>query len=149
MIKRYRRVSFSWRALNFGHRISAGPAEATFVVSRRPNAPRSSSVMRLGLQGATFTGLPQYQRKFSNVANEHHFPCGLGGDLSVNALATVATVSACPTSVKICIFVLKDAFGRCYHYSCFKFASPPLSLGSLTPAEAPSNRCGNLVQTTG
>jgi hypothetical protein len=38
------------------------------------------------LQGATFTGLSQHQRKFSNVANEHHFLCLLGGDLT--ALAT-------------------------------------------------------------
>jgi len=61
------------------------------VVSRRPNASRSSSVTRLDLQGETFTGLPQHQRKFSNVANEHHFPCMLGVTCSVTALSTVAT----------------------------------------------------------
>jgi hypothetical protein len=42
--------------------------------------------MRLGLQGATFTGLPQRQRKFSNVANEHHFLCMLGADLQRDRL---------------------------------------------------------------
>jgi hypothetical protein len=47
--------------------------------------------MRLGLQGETFTGRPQHQRKFSNVASEHHFPCLLGVIRSVTALATVAT----------------------------------------------------------
>jgi len=54
--------------------------------------------MRLGLQGATFTGLPQYQRKFSNVANEHHFLCLLGVACCVTALATVATDGARPTT---------------------------------------------------
>jgi hypothetical protein len=42
--------------------------------------------MRLGLQGETFTGLPQHLRKFSNVASEHHFPCLLGGDLQRDRL---------------------------------------------------------------
>jgi hypothetical protein len=42
--------------------------------------------VRLVLQGATFTGLSQYQRKFSNVASEHHFLCLLGSDLQRDRL---------------------------------------------------------------
>jgi hypothetical protein len=50
------------------------------------------------LQGKTFSGLSQHQRKFSNVANEHHFQCRLGVASCVTALATVATDVARPTS---------------------------------------------------
>jgi hypothetical protein len=50
------------------------------------------------LQGVTCTGLSQPERKFSNVANEHHFLCRLGVACCVTALATVATDGARPTT---------------------------------------------------
>jgi hypothetical protein len=40
---------------------------ATIIISHAPC-----------LQGETFTGLSQRQRKFSNVASAHHNPCFLG-----------------------------------------------------------------------
>ena len=63
------------------------------------------------LQGATFTGLSQHQRKFSNVANEHHFLCLLGGDLQGDHLGDGRNrcLTARPTSVK---FVLEGSRGQ-------------------------------------
>jgi len=43
-----------------------------------------------------FTGPSHHQRKFSNVASEHHFLCLLGG--GVTTLATVATDGCLPTT---------------------------------------------------
>jgi len=57
-----------------------------------------------------FTGQSHHQRKFSNVASEHHFLCLLGG--GVTTLATVAT-DGCPTNHRV-KFVLKGSFGQCF-----------------------------------
>ena len=57
-------------------RSPAGRECGTKIIIR--HAPR--------LQGETFTGLSQHQRKLSNVASEHHFLCLLGGDLQRDRL---------------------------------------------------------------
>jgi hypothetical protein len=64
-----------------GHYRGLPPAECGAKIIIR-HAPR--------LQGESFTGLSQHQRKFSNVASEHHF-LGLSGGTCVTALATAAT----------------------------------------------------------
>jgi hypothetical protein len=67
---------------DFGYKISSGPTEDTAVASCRQKCGTTIIIRHApDLQGETFTGLSQHQRKFSNVANEHHFLCLLGGDL--------------------------------------------------------------------
>jgi hypothetical protein len=78
-------LSSSWRALTLGTKSAPTPEDA-FVVSH------SQSLTKIIIGDAprfarkTFSGLSQHQRKFSNVACEHHFVC-LGVTCTVNASA--------------------------------------------------------------
>ena len=80
-IKRYFPISFSRPALTFDHKISFGPADDTFPSP--PNRNRGAWIIirrSARLQGETFSGLWQRQRKLCNVANGHHLLCLLGHD---------------------------------------------------------------------
>ncbi len=135
----------------FRHKINTGPAEdATF----RPTVGRKCAAIIIvchapRLQGETITGLSQHQRKFSNVANEHHLLCLFGGGLKRDRPGDGRNrwLTAGPTtSVK---FVLNGSFAQCFHYFCFNLLPRCPSAWQPTPAEAPLNRCAKSVQTTG
>ena len=121
MINRYLGIFFIVAPILGTKSIPAGAGNLRGV--RRPNSTRIIIRHAPRLQGATCTGLSQPERKFSNVANGHHFQCRLGGDLQRDRLGDGRNRWR-PTNQ--CVkFVLKGAFG---HYSCFKFASRPLRL---------------------
>ena len=147
MINRYRRISFSWRALILG--TESAPAPRRTLDSRRPNAaPRSSSVVRIVLQGATLTGPSQHQRKFPNVAREHHFPRRLGGSAARPPWRRSQPTADGPTNH--CVkFVLGARLVNAFIIFALIYlpAAPPL--GSLTPADAPLSSMGKVCSEPG
>jgi hypothetical protein len=97
-------INRSWRALILGTN-QLRPTEDTAVASCRPKCG-TKIIIRYApdLQGETFTGLAQHQRKFSNVANEHHFLCLLGGDLQRDRWRrSQPRLTARPPLRKICV----------------------------------------------
>jgi hypothetical protein len=120
--------------------VSCRPKCGTRIIIR--HAPR--------LQGATFAGLSLHQRKFSNVANEHHFLCLLGGDLRDRlGDGRNRRLTARPPLRKICV---KGLVWSNVTYSCFNLppstwqtdraAAPPIDVENL-----PDNRANSLSLT--
>jgi hypothetical protein len=135
MINRYRRISFSWRALILG--TESAPAPRRTLDSRRPNAaPRSSSVVRLVLQGATFTGLSHTRENFPMLPASTTFRAGSGVSAARPPWRRSQPTADGPTNH--CVkFVLGARLVNAFIIFALIYlpAAPPL--GSLTPADAP------------